>query len=285
MRRITILLLTVITFSACKDSHIKEHKDWSARFKQHGITDACFILRDHAHETVNIFNRDRCLQRFMPASTFNIFNSLVALETGIAKDDALLIPWNKVPAKPEWDKDMDMREAFKLDNPAYFQELARRIDKQNFQHYLDTIKYGNMTIGTRVDSFWNDNSLQVSADEQVGFIRKLYFEELPFIVRTQSIVKSMMLREDSNNNRLYYKTGIGTTPSGNQLLWVTGFMEHVMRVKEPEGSMNKSGVHNYPYFFALNFEVPKGNTSQNWEATTITILHDLLNDYGALRNE
>jgi beta-lactamase class D len=234
---------------------------------------------------VHVYNRERALQRFMPASTFKIFNSLVALETGVAKDDNLVIPWNGVPGRPEWNKDMDMREAFKVSNVPYFQELARRIGKQNFQHYLDTIRYGNMKIGARVDSFWLDNSLQISADEQVGFIKKLYFEELPFIVRTQSIVKAMMLREDSANNRIYYKTGWGSTPAGNQLLWVVGYMEHVMQVKEAKESMNKSGVHNYPYFFALNFEVPKNDTTQDWGATRIKVLHELLNDYGAFRDE
>jgi beta-lactamase class D len=280
------LLLSLLFLGACRDSRIKERDDWGARFRQYGIDSACFMLRDHSHESVHMFNKDRCLQRFSPASTFKIMNALVALETGAAPDDALVIPWDKgARAQPEWNRDMDMREAFRVSNVPYFQEIARRIGRQNMQHFLDTVKYGNMKIGSREDEFWLDGSLQISADEQVGLMKKLYFDELPFIVRNQSIVRTMMLREDSANNRLYYKTGAGTSPKGNQLFWVVGFLEHSLRVKENEKSMNKTGVRNYPYFFALNFEVPKGDSSRNWPDVRIKLLHDLLEDYGANRDD
>ena len=272
--------------SSCRESRIKEHSEWAARFKQYGIDSGCFMLRDHAHESINMYNKERCLQRFTPASTFKIFNSLVALETGVANDDALVIPWDSVQRwSPEWSHDMDMREAFRVSNVPYYQEIARRVGRQNFQHYLDTVQYGNKKIGPKVDEFWLDNSLQISADEQVGFLKKLYFDELPFIVRTQSIVKGMMMREDSANNRLYYKTGSGFTTKGDKLFWIVGFMEHVLRVKENEKSMNKSGVRNYPYFFALNFEVPKNDSSRNWYEVRTSLLHQLLDDYGATRDE
>jgi beta-lactamase class D len=254
-------------------------------FKSYGIDSACFILRDHAHETINLYNRPRCLERFTPASTFKILNSLVALETGIARDETMIIPWNGVQGRPEWNKDMDMREAFKVSNLLYYQELARRVGKQNYQHYLDTIKYGNMKIGPAVDSFWIDNSLQISADEQIGFVRKLYFNELPFLERTQGIVKNMMLREDTANNRFYYKTGTGYTQRNTMVYWVVGYLEHVMRVKEAKESMNKSGVRNYPYFFALNFEVPRNDTSRNWFDVRLKLMHQLLDSYGATRDQ
>ena len=286
MRYGIICLLSIIIISSCRETRIKEHSEWATRFKQYGIDSGCFILRDHAHERVNLYNKERCLQRFTPASTFKIFNSLVALETGVANDDALEIPWDGVKRwNPEWSRDMDMREAFRVSNVAYYQEIARRVGRQNFQHYLDTVRYGNMTMGPKVDEFWLDNSLQISADEQVGLMKKLYFDELPFIVRTQSIVKSMMLREDSTENRLYYKTGSGNTPKGAKLFWIVGFLEHVLRVKEDPKSMNKSGVRNYPYFFALNFEVPKNDTSRNWYEVRTGLLHQLLDDYGATRDE
>lgn len=280
----TILLFSLLFFASCRNVRIKEHTEWESRFREYGITNGCFILRDHAHESVHLYNKERCLQRYVPASTFNIMISLVALETGTAQDETLVIPWDKLDRKPEWNRDMDMREAMKVSNLGYFQELARRIGRQNFQHYLDTIKYGNMTIGRAADSFWINNSLQISADEQIGFLRKLYFEELPFTVRTQTIVRSIMLREDSAGNKFYYKTGWGYTPKGNSLLWVVGFLEHAEQVREEKASMNKSNVRNYPYFFALNFELPPGDTTRNWPQARLELLHKLLDDYGATRN-
>jgi beta-lactamase class D len=280
------ITLCILGGSSCRESRIRAHPEWGARFRQYGIDSGCFIMRDHSHEGLHMYNKARCLQRYTPASTFKIFNSLVALETGVAPDDGLVIPWDSVQRwNPEWNRDMDMREAFRVSNVPYYQEIARRIGRQNMQHFLDTVKYGNMKIGTKEDEFWLDNSLQISADEQVGFLKRLYFDELPFIVRSQSIVKTMMLREDSARNRLYYKTGSGFTPNGHKLFWVVGFMEHVLRVKEDPKSMNKSGVRNYPYIFALNFEVPESDSSRNWNEVPVSLLRELLDDFGATRDE
>lgn len=274
--------MAVFVLASCRESRIKDHPEWGEKFKKQGITNACFMLRDHVHESVHYYNKDRCLQRFTPASTFKIFNSLVALETGIAQDETLVIPWDSVVrSRPEWNKSMNMREAFKVSNVSYYQELARRIGAQNYQHYLDTVRYGNQKMGKKEDEFWLDNSLQISADEQVGFMKRLYFEELPFTLRTQTIVRSLMLQEDSAGVKMFYKTGWGATPQGNQLLWVVGFMEREVSVKEDPKSMNKSDVRKYPYLFALNFEVPKDDKSKDWAKLRIDLLHELLEDYGA----
>lgn len=287
LNRLLILLgLPVLLLSACKDSHVSEHPEWAATFKAAGIDSACFILRDHSHELVNVYNRNRCLQRFTPASTFKILNSLVALETSVARDGSLVIPWDGViRGNTDWNHDMDMREAFRVSNVAYYQEIARRVGRPSMQHYLDTVKYGNMRIGDSLDQFWLNNTLQISADEQLGFVKKLYFDELPFIVRNQSIVKNMMLREDTLNNRLYYKTGTGMPTADRKIYWIVGFMEHYLRVKEDPKSMNKSGVRNYPYFFAMNFELPAADSSKDWSSVRLSLLHKLLDDYGATRDQ
>lgn len=277
-----VVALLAVSFASCREARIEDHPEWGARFKDQGITNGCFMLRDHVHESVHFYNKERCLERFTPASTFKIFNSLVALETGIAQDETYTIPWDSVVrSHGDWNKTMDMKEAFRVSNVPYYQELARRVGAQNYQHYLDTVRYGNKTIGVKPDNFWLDNSLQISADEQVGFLKKLYFDELPFTLRTQTIVKSIMLREDTSGTRLFYKTGTAETTQGNQLFWIVGFLERTVEVKENKASMNKSDVRNYPYIFALNFEIPKGNNSKDWIAVRLALLHRLLEDYGA----
>jgi beta-lactamase class D len=262
---------------------MKDHSDWGKFFEDNGIKNACFIMRDNNHESIHYYNKDRCITRYTPASTFKIFNSLVALETAIAPDDQLVIKWDGVPRKPEWDKDMTMREAFKVSCVPYYQEIARRIGPARMQHYLDTVKYGNMKIGGSIDQFWLNNSLQISADEQTGFLKRLYFNELPFSERTQRILKTMMLQEETPDYNLYYKTGTGVV-NGKTIVWITGFAEKIMHVTEPKESMNKSDVRNYPYFFAENFEVAASDTSKDWSKVRLAILHSILTDYGALPN-
>jgi beta-lactamase class D len=282
---LTAVFLLTILGTGCRESRVSDHPEWGARFKAYGIDSGCFIMRDHAHEVIHYFNKARSTQRYSPASTFKILNSLIALETGEVADENTVRPWDGVPHEDSaWNHDMDMREAFRLSNVPFYQDLARRIGRQTYQRYLDTIKYGNMKIGAKEDAFWLDNSLQITADEQIGFIRKLYFSELPFLERNQEIVKNIMLREDSVSNRYYYKTGMGQTSKGADLFWVVGYLEHAERYQEHEKSMNKTGVRNYPYFFALNFEVPAGDTTKDWLAIRIKLVHELLNEYGATRD-
>ncbi len=280
--RALLVLLSVALVSSCTQTRIKEHTEWGKYFEQNGIKNACFMMRDNNHESIHYYNKERCLQRFLPASTFKIFNSLVALETAVAPDDQLLIKWDGiVRSMPEWNKDMTMREAFKVSNVGYYQEIARRIGPAKMQHYLDTVKYGNMKIEGRIDTFWLNNSLQISPDEQIGFVKKLYFAELPFSERTQRIVKTMMLQEQTPGYNLYYKTGTGRL-GDKYIYWVVGFTERIEHVKEQEGSMNKVDVRNYPYFFAENFEMPVADTTKDWFKARIEILHDILKDYGAI---
>jgi beta-lactamase class D len=277
-----IAVLATITFSSCRDSRIHEHEDWGKKFEARGITKACFILRDNNHEAVHYYNKKRCLERFSPASTFKIFNSLAALESATALDETLVIKWDSVNRwNADWNRDMNMREAFKVSNVGYYQELARRIGPDYMQHYLDTANYGNKSIGGGIDQFWLNDSLQISADEQVGFLKRLYFAELPMSERSQRIVKSMMLQEEDSTYRLFYKTGWAKLPA-KQVLWVVGFVEKIEHMKEHKNSMNKSNQRMYPYFFAQNFEVGVSDTTQNWAKIRIDIMKDVLTDFGAL---
>jgi len=279
--KVLLFCLTVFLFGSCTQSRIKEHTEWGKYFDSSGIKNACFILRDNNHESIHYYNKARCTQRFLPASTFKIFNSLVALETAVAPDDQLVIKWDSIPRKPEWDKDMNMREAFKVSCVPYYQEIARRIGPARMQHYLDTVKYGNMKLAGRIDNFWLNDSLQISPDEEMGFVKRLYFYELPFSERSQRIVKTLMLREEGPGYKLYYKTGTGHV-GDKYICWIVGFAERIEHVKEPKESMNQSDERNYPYFFAENFEAPESDSTNVWSQVRIDILKDVLKDYGAM---
>lgn len=284
MRYYIGLLLAVLFVSSCRDSRIHDEEHWGKYFEEQGISEGCFMLRDNNHEAIHYYNKDRCLERFTPASTFKIFNSLVALEIPKVPDEQFIIPWDSVERwNPKWNKDMNMREAFKVSNLIYFQALAKRIGYDYMQHYVDTANYGNKNVGGAIDSFWLNDSLKISADEQVGFIKRLYFNELPFSERTQRIVRSMMLQENTDDYKLSYKTGWNIS-NGKNLLWVVGYAERIEYVDEHENSMNKSDIRLYPYFFAMNFEVPETEDNHTWGKKRIEILKNILNDFGALKS-
>ena len=276
--RILFSCLFIVLLSSCTQTRMKDHTEWGKYFEKYGIKSGCFIMRDNNHESIQYYNKERCTQRFLPASTFKIFNSLVALETAVAPDDQLVIKWDGKQRKPEWDKDMTMREAFKVSCVPYYQEIARRIGPATMQRYIDTVKYGNMKMEGGIDTFWLNNTLQISADEQAGFVKRMYFNELPFSERSQRIVKTMMLQEQNKDYNIYYKTGTGR--SGDKTIyWIVGFAERIEHVHEPAESMNKTDFRNYPYFFAQNFEMPASDTTQDWMQVCKDILHSILKDY------
>lgn len=267
---------------SCRDARIHEEKQWGKYFEEQGIKNACFMMRDNNHESIHYYNKERCLVQYTPASTFKIFNSLVGLDIPKVPDESFVIAWDSIDrGRPEVNKDMDMREAFKVSNLGYYQALARRIGPDYMQHYLDTANYGNKNMSGGIDSFWINDSLKISADEQVGFVKRLYFNQLPFSERTHRIVRSMMLREETAGYKLYYKTGWGFS-GDKQILWVVGFVERIEHIKEHENSMNKSDVRMYPYFFAQNFEIAMNDTTKDWGTVRIEILKNILTDFGAM---
>lgn len=271
------ILVFAALLSSCERDNILKQNQWGDIFKKYGVDSGCFELADNNHDQIFIYNLDRASKRFCPASTFKIMNSLIALETNVALDENLTIPWDGVVRRPEWNKDMNMREAFKVSCVPYYQELARRIGKVEMQKWIDSVRYGNKRTGPNVDDFWLNDTLQITADEQVGFIKKLYFDKLPFSQRAQRIVRSMMLKEDTTHYKLYYKTGTQLPfRSGKPVIlaWVVGFIEK----KETQvGVVTKKEETNYkPYFFAMNFETP--DTSMNTYEVRINILKDILKE-------
>lgn len=268
--------LFLLFLASCSDVRIKEHPEWKSYFDAEKV-EGCFEVYDNNKETAHYYNKERCAQRFSPASTFKIFNSLVALETTVAPDEQLLIKWDGVKRSNEdWNKDLTMAQAFKVSALPYYQEIARRIGKERMQHYLDTVKYGNMEIGDSIDAFWINDRLRITADEQVGFIKRLYHTELPFNERAQRIVRGMMLQQEAPGYKLYYKTGwyVGQ----ENLLWVVGYVEKTEELKNVETGKLEQIPH--PYFFALNFSASAGDTTRDLRALRTKLLKQLLDANG-----
>ncbi len=272
------LLLTILLSSSCSDVRIKEHEEWKQYFDQYGVQ-GCFEVYDNNKETAHYFDKERTNKRICPASTFKIFNSLVGLETGVAPDEQLMIKWDGVErANKDWNRDLTMAQAFKVSAVPYYQELARRIGKQKMQHYLDTVQYGNMRIGDQIDQFWLNDTLLITPDEQVGFIKRLYHGELPFSERTQRIVRGMMLQKEAPNYKLYYKTGWDNKHNNNSL-WVVGYVEKFEQMKHVETKKMEAIPH--PYFFALNLTT--ADSTKDLKQIRLELLQKLLdaNDIGS----
>jgi beta-lactamase class D len=260
---ILVFPLLFLIFS-CSPNNVTEEPSLGRYFDSAGV-EGCFGLNDNGQGHFTIYQLKRYRDSaFSPASTFKIVNSLIGLETGVISDEKMVIPWDGVVrSHPEWNKDLSMEEAFRVSAVNYYQEVARRIGYRSMKHWIDTLGYGNRDISGRIDSFWlNSGPLRITADEQLGLVKKLYFDQLPFLRRSQEIVHKVMLREDSSHYRLSYKTGWGKTATGKELGWIVGWIEE----------------NNHPYFFVLNLDSP--DSAINMSKIRLQILKGILASQG-----
>jgi beta-lactamase class D len=260
-------LLASIVFAYCTPNNITEDNSLGKYFNENQVT-GTFGLFDTAKGQFTIYNTTRFSDSaYLPASTFKIVNSLIGLETRQVVDSSTIIAWDSiVTSRTECNRTMSMGDAFRISCPNWYQQLARRIGKDTMQHWLDTLGYaarfGAFKIADNLDSFWLDNSAKVTADEQLGLVKRLYFDQLPFTKRPQRIVREMMLWENKASYKLSYKTGWGNTENDHALGWIIGWIEE----------------NNHPYFFVLQIE----HTNKNADIATIRLkmLKDILKQLG-----
>lgn len=178
---------------------------------------------------------------FLPASTFKIPNAIIALETGVMKDDTSVIKWDGAPRDFEsWEKDLTLREAFQASCVPCFQEIALKIGTQRMKTYLNKLHYNNMEVTDQnINSFWLRGKSHISCFEQINFLERFVSKKLPILNSTRESMSKIFLIEDNKSYRLSGKTGWSYNESDNNG-WFVGFLEKDKKI----------------YYFALN-AIPK----------------------------
>lgn len=271
MRHSFALLFLAFTLFACSPNNVTQDQTLRKYFNAENV-DGCFAMFDNGQGTFTIYNLARYRDSaYLPASTFKIINSLVGLQTGKVEDTATIIPWDGIiRGVKEWNQNLNMMQAFNVSSVPWFQQLARLIGKDTMQKWLDTLGYAALkgrSVIKQIDSFWLDNSIKITADEQLGLVKKLYFNQLPFYNRTHQIVKRMMIQEDNTDYRLSYKTGWGYAENGHAIGWIIGWIEE----------------NKHPYFFVLQLE--SSDKNYDMAVSRIKILKEVLKQYGFMEGK
>lgn len=276
---LSLLLLLVLTVVG--SWFIREHRVYSQteleieqtfNFRQHfdklGVNGS-IIIYDLDRDSFYQHNPNRNKTAFLPASTYKIPNSLIALETGVIKDDVAVLTWdgiergfNDSPIE-EWNQDLNVRQAFKYSAVWFYQVLARKIGYQRMQDFVNEMQYGNQNIGSQedIDRFWLEGELRITPKEQITFLRRLYQNDLPFSQRTSDLVKDIMINEQTPDYVLRGKTGweVSVTPN---IGWYVGYLEQNDNV----------------YFFATNLDL----VSEKDAAARLEVTRLCLQDLGLL---
>jgi len=178
---------------------------------------------------------------FLPASTFKILNSLVALDTGVVADEHEVINWDGVDrGSPGWNCDHSLESAFKASAVWFYQEMARRIGEERMAHWVRIAGYGNADIRGAIDTFWLEGALRITANEQLLFLQRFRDGGLLFSSRTQDIVRRIMIVEEAPRHVLRAKTGWALRGEG-PIGWYVGWVER----------------DGHAFYFALNCDLPR----------------------------
>ena len=183
-----------------------------------------------------VHNDERAKTPLLPASTFKIPNTLIALQEGVVHADSI-IPWDGVERSIRaWNQDQNLSTAFKSSCVWCYQLYARNIGQQKYNDYLQKLHYGNEKVGHDVERFWLDGELRITAYEQIAFLKKLYQNELPFDQEYMDLLKTIMIDEQGKNYTIRAKTGWAVPRDAEHHGWYVGYVE------------SSKGV----YFFATN---------------------------------
>ncbi|NLP11846.1 class D beta-lactamase [bacterium] len=207
-------------------------------FSQHGIKGTIVLSSLHSGKKF-IHNDSRANEQFSAASTFKILNTLISLEEKAVsgKDDVL--KWNgNVYNYPDWNHNQTLESAFKVSCVWCFQDLARLVGAENYRKYIHKSAYGEIREPFEVTTFWLDGSLQISATEQVTFLKKVYLRTLPFSASSFETLRQIMLVEKTPAYTMWAKTGWAARVQP-QAGWYVGYIETQRDV----------------WFFATNIEV------------------------------
>ncbi len=239
-----ISLLILLFFAACSTNNVTVDNSLQRYFDSAGVKGS-FGFFDNGQGHFTIYNLSRYRDSaYQPAATFDIVQSLIALQTGVVKDDTSL------------------RQAFQSGYQTIFTDLAGRLGKDTLRKWIDSLHYGNRDMGGPPDSFWLNNHLKITSDEQLGLIKKLYFGQLPFFNRPQKLVCGMMPLESNSNYQLVYKTGHGVKENGQTIGWILGWVEE----------------NKHPYFFVLNMET--ADSTKDLTTTGLHIVKSILKPMG-----
>lgn len=198
------------------------------------------IVISSLHNGNNFIHNDlRANRRFPIASTFKIMNTLIAVEENTISGKDEVLKWNgNIYDFPDWNHDQTLESAFKVSCVWCFQEFARRVGAEKYRGYLRKTAYGELREPFDETTFWLDGSLQISAIEQINFLKKVYLRTLPFSAHSYETLRQVMLVEQTPSYTMWAKTGWATRVKP-QVGWYVGYIETPQDV----------------WFFATNIEV------------------------------
>jgi beta-lactamase class D len=201
--------------------------DLARHFAEEG-TAGTFVGYDTDDYLIMVSDKIRSEQALLPAATFNIALSLIALEAGVVEDpDKDVFKWDGTKRDVEaWNRDHTLRSAMADSVVPVYQEIARRIGAELMKNYVVLLDYGNHNIGGGIDQFWLTGEMRIDPIQQIDFVDRLRRSALLVSKRSQDLVRAMLPVSKVGDAMIRAKTALLEAEGGNPPLgWLVGWAE------------------------------------------------------------
>ncbi len=208
-----------------------------------------------------ISNPERAQQRYSPASTSKIPHTLIALEHGLATPETVFDWDGVIRSSRKWNADQTLASAFKNSAVWVYQGLARDAGRKTLSESLASFEYGNGDVGSadQLTTYWLDDTLRVSAVEQVAFLSNLASRQLQISEATYATAFEIMESDRGGNWIMRSKTGWRYSENSMDVGWHVGWLE----------------CSDETYIFALNMDMPDTRYLSMRTKITYSVLQDI----------
>jgi beta-lactamase class D len=258
-----LFAFVILSVSGCSVNKAKIDNDLKSFFDDKKV-EGCFTMLDNATGEITVYNMGLDTMRFLPAETFDVLNGMIALHTGVLTDEKMNLNILNLDSNSA-SKNLNITDAFKTNSLPFFKQLAKNIGYDTLQSWVDSVSYGNKKLGEQVDQSWINNTTKISPDEQLGFMKHLYFEQLPFRKSVQTSMKELMVVNDNTDYKLSYKTGSGKNEKNENIGWMIGWIEE----------------NRHVYFFVTLLKSNKEEVNKN----SVDITNSILSHYGFFKGK
>lgn len=221
-----ILLLSIITFWTTNSYGQTNYQKYFDQVELRGST----TIYDYNNKKWFFTDKQDAETATLPASTFKILHSLIALEYKAVQNEDEIFEWDGEPklhlgnVVNAWNRDTDLKGAYENSVIWFYEEVARKIGREAYKKILTESEYGNGNYSEPDVDFWNYGEFAITPINQIDFLIKLYENRLPFSESTIETVKKLMISEKTDTFTFRDKTGWARR-NGTDIGWWVGYAE------------------------------------------------------------
>ena len=195
------------------------------RFFREAGADGTMAILHTRQNRLTLVNRPRAAIPVAPGASFEIVNLLAAFDSNAIENERTTFVWDRVKReREEWNRDLSLAAAFRASALWVDELIATRVGAARLREYVARFDYGNREIDDDLARLWRGTRLRISALEQLDFLTRLYRGALPVSKRAETIVKEVMIAEQTGDATIRAKTALPLKGAQN-VGWSAGWVE------------------------------------------------------------